>query len=179
MTKGKFGVVLSFYAVLAFVLAILGQTLLCGLLLGFVIIAEKNEWLTKQVMQAFFLTLFTSVVSNVLGAVKDFFYGFTFGATHTWAYDLYKVMSTAVGYIGDIIGILVLIFAIIGIVKVVKAQNANIPVFSGWASKALGYIEQKVYTQMPPQAPQQPQYQQAPQQNQQPPQNPQNPQNPQ
>lgn len=181
MTKGKYGVALSFYAVLAFVLAILDQTLLCALLLGFVIIAEKDEWLTKQVMQAFFLTLFMSVVNSVLTAINIFhripIVGDVFGAI--------------LDVIGGAIGLLVLIFAIIGIVKVIKGQNAGIPVFSGWASKALGYIEQKAYTQMPPQAPQQPQYQQmppqAPQQqyqqmppqNQQPPQNPQNPQNPQ
>ena len=34
MKKGTFGIKLSFYAVLAFVLAFLGQTLLLGLLLG-------------------------------------------------------------------------------------------------------------------------------------------------
>ena len=160
MTKGKYGIALSFYAALAFVLAILGQTLLCGLLLGFVIISEKNEWLTRQVMQAFFLTLFTAVVSNVLNAIHIFrdipFVGGVFG--------------TILNIIEGAVGLLVLVFAIIGIVKVLKDQDAGIPVFSGWANKAFGYIEQKVYTQMPPQAPQQPQYQQMP------PQNPQNPQ---
>ena len=48
MQKGKYGLYLWFYAALAFILAILGQTLLCGLLLGFVIIAERDEWLTKM-----------------------------------------------------------------------------------------------------------------------------------
>ena len=37
MRKDRFNICISFYAVLAFVLAILGQTLLCGMLLGFVI----------------------------------------------------------------------------------------------------------------------------------------------
>ena len=57
MRKDRFNICISFYAVLAFVLAILGQTLLCGMLLGFVIVIQKDEWLTKQVMQAFFLLL--------------------------------------------------------------------------------------------------------------------------
>lgn len=57
MRKDRFNICISFYAVLAFVLAILGQTLLCGMLLGFVIVIQKDEWLTKQVMQAFFLAL--------------------------------------------------------------------------------------------------------------------------
>ena len=34
MRKGKFNIVLPFYAIVAFVLAILGQVLLCGLLLA-------------------------------------------------------------------------------------------------------------------------------------------------
>ena len=51
MRKDRFNICISFYAVLAFVLAILGQTLLCGMLLGFVIVIQKDEWLTKQVMQ--------------------------------------------------------------------------------------------------------------------------------
>ena len=50
---------------LAFVLAILGQTLLCGMLLGFVIVIQKDEWLTKQVMQAFFLALVECIISCV------------------------------------------------------------------------------------------------------------------
>ena len=65
MRKDRFNICISFYAVLAFVLAILGQTLLCGLLLGFVIVIQKDEWLTKQVMQAFFLALVESIISCV------------------------------------------------------------------------------------------------------------------
>ena len=66
MQKGKFGIYLWFYAMLAFVLAFLGQVLLAGLLLGFVIVAEKDEWVIKQVMQAFGLAIFASVVGEVL-----------------------------------------------------------------------------------------------------------------
>ena len=65
MRKDRFNICISFYAVLAFVLAILGQTLLCGMLLGFVIVIQKDEWLTKQVMQAFFLALVESIISCV------------------------------------------------------------------------------------------------------------------
>ena len=41
MKKDRFGICLTFYAVLAFVLAILGQTLLGGLLLAFAILVER------------------------------------------------------------------------------------------------------------------------------------------
>ncbi len=147
MTKGKYGIVLGFYAALGFILAVFGQTLLCGLLLGFVVVTEKNDWLTKQVLQAFFLVLFLSAISYLLG----FFYVF----------DNIPLLSKAITIFTDVISravdLLVLIFSVIGIVKVIKEQEANIPLLSPLASRVLGYVEQKVYTQMPPQNFQNPQ----------------------
>lgn len=72
MRKDRFNICISFYAVLAFVLAILGQTLLCGMLLGFVIVIQKDEWLTKQVMQAFFLALVESIISCVTNIFQGY-----------------------------------------------------------------------------------------------------------
>lgn len=66
MRKGKFGICLWFYAALAFVLAFLQQSMLCILLLGFVIVAERDEWTSRQVMQATFLCLLGSFISGVL-----------------------------------------------------------------------------------------------------------------
>ena len=62
MNKPKTGMYLWFYAVLAFVLAIFGQTLLCGLLLAFVILTERDSWLTCQVIQALGLCFVNSVM---------------------------------------------------------------------------------------------------------------------
>ena len=50
---------------LAFVLAIFGQTLLCGLLLAFVIVTERDSWLTCQVIQALGLCFVNSVMGVV------------------------------------------------------------------------------------------------------------------
>lgn len=136
MNKGKFGIVLPFYGILAFVLAFLGQTLLCGLLLGFVIAAEKDEWASKQVMQAFFLTLFSSVVSGVL-SILNVFNAIPFVGT---------VFNTIFGIINGIVSLVILVFAIIGIVNVCKGKDASVPVFSGLASKVYGMVKQTVYT---------------------------------
>ena len=65
MRKGKFNIVLPFYAIVGFVLAMLGQVLLCGLLLGFVLVAERDEWASRQCMQAFFLSLVMSIANLV------------------------------------------------------------------------------------------------------------------
>ncbi len=153
MQKGKFGIQLSFYAVLGLVLAFLGQTLLCGLLLGFVIIAEKDPWTSRQTMQAFFVSLFMSLVSKVLNTLNVF-------------RDIPLVgsaFSVIFGIIEGIISLLVLIFLIIGLTRVVKGQDAGIPLLSKLSNRAFGIVEQKIYTQVPtdpnsyPQNPSQPQ----------------------
>lgn len=188
MQKGKFGICLWFYAALAFVLAFLGQVVLCALLLGFVIAAEKNEWVIKQTMQALFLSLFSAVVSAVL-SIFDVF-------DSIWFFR--SVVSVIVSVIMGIVSLLILIGVIVALVRVTKDKDANLPLLSKLANRAFGILEQKVYTQAPPAAPgygqppyaapQQPVYTQpqAPAAPQQPaqqapayPQQPQNPQNPQ
>ena len=67
MKKDNAGIYFSFYATLAFGLALLGYSTLIFLLLGFVVVVHKDEWLIKQVLQAFFLCLLFSLVSEVLG----------------------------------------------------------------------------------------------------------------
>ena len=140
MQKGKYGVCLWFYALVAFILAFLGQVLLGGLLLGFVIVAEKNEWLTRQVIQAFFLTIIVSVINAVLDLLNIF--------------GNVPIVGTAIGVvfnvISTIVSIVVLVFVIIAMVKVVKGQEANMPLLSKLANRAYGIIEKKVYTQAAP-----------------------------
>ena len=57
--KSAFGICYWFYTVTAFLLAVLGQTLLCGVLLCFVIAPEQNEWLNRQCIQAFLSVSYT------------------------------------------------------------------------------------------------------------------------
>ena len=136
----------------------------------------ENEWLTRQVIQAFFLTIIVSVINAVLDLLNIF--------------GNVPIVGTAIGVvfnvISTIVSIVVLVFVIIAMVKVVKGQEANMPLLSKLANRAYGIIEKKVYTQaapanyaqpQAPQAPQVPVQPQAPQAPQAPvqPQNPQNP----
>ncbi len=143
MQKGKFGICLWFYALLAFILAFLGQTLLCGLLLGFVILAEKSEWLSKQVIQAFFLTIISSVVSSVLDLLNVFRSIPLIGSAFTVIFNI----------INSLVSLIILIFCIVAIVRVVKDRDAGLPLLSRLANRACGLLEQKIYTQAPPSAP--------------------------
>lgn len=139
MQKGKFGICLWFYAALAFILAFLGQTLLCGLLLGFVIIAEKSEWLSRQVIQAFFLSIAVSIVSGVLN-ILHFLETIPFVGT---------VFGFIFSGITGLVSLLVLIIAILALVRVTKEQEADLPLLSKLANRAYGLVEQKVYAQAP------------------------------
>ena len=55
MNKGVTGITYTSYAVGAFLLALCNQTLILALLLGMVLVIEKDEWCSKQVLQAFLL----------------------------------------------------------------------------------------------------------------------------
>lgn len=136
MQKGKYGIILGFYPVVAFILAILGQTLLCGLLLGFVIIAEQNEWASKQVIQAFCLSLFSGIITVIISAfsvlsVIPFIGG---------------VIAGIFGFITGIVSICILVISVISITKVAKGKDANLPFACKFSNWAYGLIVQKVYT---------------------------------
>ncbi len=133
MNKSKTGMYPWFYAVLAFVLAIFGQTLLCALLLAFVILAERDNWLTCQVIQALCLCLIQGVmgvVSSVFNLVTDY----TLAVVS-------RFFNTTFNVLDQLIGIAVLIFALVAIGKVRKGEDANVPFFSGWAKSACIWTE--------------------------------------
>jgi hypothetical protein len=163
MTKGKFGVYLWFYAALAFVLALLGQTLLCGVVLLFVIGAERDEWTIKQVMQALFIALAASIISVVLNLLGDIV---------SWIPVLGRIANKAFDIILRVVDILQIVAAAIGLFKVIGGKDANIPGVSALANRAFGVVVKKAPPQPQPQYYQPPQYQQpqyqAPQQPQQP-----------
>ena len=140
MRKDNFGICLSFYAVLGFVLALLGHTTLAFLLLGFVIAVHKDQWLTMQVMQAFFLSILSGIVSTIIDIIRP-------------AYQiplLGSLISVCFGIVTSIISLLTIVLAIVGISKTAKEQDADIPVAKAFAEKAFGLIKNVTYTQSTP-----------------------------
>ena len=126
MRKDNFGICLSFYAVLGFVLALLGHTTLTLLLLGFVIVIHKDQWLTMQLMQAFFLSILSGIVSTII------------------------LIATCFGIVTSLISLIILVMAIVGISKVAKEQDANLPLVKTFAEKAFGLVKNVTYTQAAP-----------------------------
>lgn len=140
MRKDNFGICLSFYAVLAFVLAMLGYTTLVALLLGFVIVVHKDQWLSMQVMQAFFLSIISGIVNIIIDIISPVYSIPILGT----------IISALFGAVTSIISLVILVFAIIGISKVAKEQDANIPVAKTFAEKAFGLVKNVTYTQSAP-----------------------------
>lgn len=124
MEKGKLGIRLSFYAVAAFILAFLGYSTVLALLAGFVLIVEKNEWASRQVIQAFFLCIFANIVDGILG-IFDFLYQIPL---------MGSVWGTAISVIDGIVSLVVLIFCIMALVNTAKGNEANVPGLNGLAN---------------------------------------------
>ena len=134
MEKGKLGIRLSFYAVAAFILAFLGYSTVLALLAGFVLIVEKNEWASRQVIQAFFLCIFANIVDGILG-IFDFLYQIPL---------MGSVWGTAISVIDGIVSLVVLIFCIMALVNTAKGNEANVPGLNGLANWAYGIVAPKV-----------------------------------
>lgn len=135
MEKGKLGIRFGFYGVLAFVLAYLGYTTLLFLLAGLVVLVEKDEWTSRQVLQAFFLGVAGTLLKEFVG-VFDFIYKVDIPfIARAWSWFVEGVYA--------IIYIAILVFAIIGIVKNAKGKEANIPLASHLADWAYGVVRKK------------------------------------
>lgn len=155
MEKGKFGIRLAFYAVAAFVLAIIGNFTALLLVAGVAILVEKDEWASRQTIQALCLYAFpylVSVVFHVLGFVDWLSW-----SSNSLIYAVYRGWSrfeSVVDYAADIV---VYVFAIIAIVKVAKGKEAGIPLADKFANWVYGKVAAKpVYVQQPVQQPVQP-----------------------
>lgn len=147
LKRGKFGLCLAFYAILAFVLALLKQPVLCGLLLAFVLVTEEEPWVPRQVLQGFMLSLaayffmdllftFTAVIPIRFGFLLEFFTGA-------------QRMVSLLGYAASAV------FCLLGIVRTAKGQEADLPLFSSLAYRAFGQQkpqpvkQQQVFPQAP------------------------------
>ncbi len=117
MRKSNYGFNLWFYPAIAFVLAIFGQTMLCGLITIFAIAAEKDEWTSRQTMEAFFLGLVNALVSVIVGL---------FGIV-TWIPFLGTGISAILGFCASVVSLIVLLLAVMGVLRVSRGEEARIP----------------------------------------------------
>lgn len=128
MTKGRFGLSFSAIAVIAFSFAALRQPTAVLLVTGFALLAEKDEWLNKQALQALLLTLTYYIIdmaSNwLLGGLARLF---------SWVklYGTSSVMLTINSVIGDLLFLALAVVSVIAILRVLNGKDANLP----WLAK--------------------------------------------
>lgn len=127
MTKGKFGLSLSAIAVIAFIFAALNQPVAVLLVVGFAFLAEKDEWLNRQVAQAMLLNIvynLARLVISVIFAVFDTFLD--------WI-DAYEARTTFIEIQTVFNGLLLIgliALALLAIIKVLGGKEANLPLLS-------------------------------------------------
>lgn len=143
MEKGKLGIRLSVYAVLAFILAAFGLYLGIIGLLAVVLIVEKDEWASRQVLQALMLCLLPSMIGVVFD-VLGFMNWFGWGSYGSAVYTISSIWSRFNSVINWLVNIAVYVFALIGILNVSKGKEAGIPVFANFANWAYGKVAVKV-----------------------------------
>lgn len=128
MKKGKFGIVLCFYPIVGFACVILQQPFLCALLLALAIFLEKDEWAGRQTFQAWVLSLVVAFFSECV----------------PWAVGLFSlsfitdIFSTIASVVSAIIYVGAIVFSILGILRVAKDQEANIPLASDLSYRIYG-----------------------------------------
>lgn len=142
MEKGKFGIRLSFYAVAAFFFVLFGNLTVLTLLAGAVIFIEKDEWASRQVIQAILLSLFSSIVSFCFSVVS-FMNWFGWADYGTSLYKIYSFWNRLESIVSYPVRILIYILTIVAIIKTSKGQDAGIPLASNFANWAYGKIEAK------------------------------------
>lgn len=147
MEKGKLGVKLNTWAIIGFVLALFGQTLLCGLLLGFVLYVEKDEKTARQCMTAFFLSLAWKVfvlaggiLFVVSGIISDIIY-----------YRMGEALLGLSGFLILAVAVVMVVFTLIGSVNVCKGREAGVPILSALSERAFGFVKPRPQPQYPPQ----------------------------
>lgn len=148
MTKGKYGLSMIAVAILAFVLAFFGFLEALILFLAFALILEKDQWLSRQVFQAFYLRLAYSVLLTVIGwfftAINAFFGLFD-------AYRIVNVFSGIHSVIRFLLHVGLFVMALVAVLKLAKGKDAGLPFISNLVDATFGLIKKKTKPQPQPQ----------------------------
>ena len=124
MTKGKFGLSPTAVAVIAFGFAALRHPQSVLLVIGFALLAERDEWLNRQAMQALLLTItyyLTEMAAGWLfGGLARFF---------AWAnlYTPYEAMNKVHLFVGDILYLALIVFSVFATLRVLRGRDAGLP----------------------------------------------------
>lgn len=148
MKKGKFGLVLCIYPIVAFAAVILQAFWLAALALVVAVFLEKDEWTGRQTLQATLLAAvvwcfrtFSRQVSNML-----------------YVPILSDIVRTAATVVFVLVWLGAIVLSILAILRVMKEQEADLPLLSELAYRVYGKrpVKPVIYPQPYAQQPVQP-----------------------
>ena len=140
MTKGKYGISLVAVAIVAFFLAFFGLLEALVLILAFALILEKDQWLSRQVFQAFYLRLAYVAAVTVIGWV------FTAINALFGLFNAYRVISFFSGFhnvVNFLLQVGLFVLALIAVLRLAKGKDAGLPLISGLVDATFGLIKPK------------------------------------
>ncbi|MDW7656533.1 MAG: hypothetical protein SCM11_05080 [Bacillota bacterium] len=153
MTKGKYGLSLVAIAILAFVLAFFGLLEALILFLAFALILEKDQWLSRQVFQAFYLRLayviLLTVIDWIFKVINAFFGLFS-------AFRVINFFNSVQSIIQFLLYVGLFAMALIAVLRLAKGKDAGLPLISSLVDKTFGIIKPKAKPQAQPQQAYQP-----------------------
>ncbi len=130
MEKGKLGIKVSFLAALMFFVAYFSGFVWAIVIAVAFVLIEKNDWLTKQAVQAIIYALAFSVAVAVVSFVRDLAFMPSFLSS------IFSYLYNAI----DLVDILVLVLAVLA---VIKGNDANLPIIGDCADSVLGIVKEK------------------------------------
>lgn len=130
MTKGKFGLSPAAIAVIAFGFAALRQPQSVLLVVGFALLAEKDEWLNKQAMQALLLTITYYLAELVTSWV---FSGIIRFSGWTKLYSAASAISTAASFVSGILYLALIVLSVLAVLRVLRGKDAGLPILAKMA----------------------------------------------
>lgn len=127
MTKGKLGLPLAVVAAIAFVFCAVRQPLAVLLVAGVALLAEKDEWLNRQAVQAVLLML--AYYAAVLAA--DWVFG-GLAKLLGWlgAYQANSAFSLINTVIGDLLWLGMIALCVVALLRVIRGREADLPCLS-------------------------------------------------
>ena len=114
---------------MGFVCVILNQPLLCALIFGFVLVAERDEWAGRQTLQALGLSAIAVVLRELLVYSVNLFPVYI---------DFFHFLSTAFGTLSALVYLAAIITSMVAITRVMKDQEASLPGLDRLAYRAYG-----------------------------------------
>ncbi len=124
MTKGKFGLSPAAVAVIAFGFCALRQPQSVLLVTGFALMAEKDDWLNRQAMQALLLTIAYYLTELVTGWIFG-------GLARLFGWmDLHGAagaMGKADAFVGDFLYLALIALSVFAVLRVLRGRDAGLP----------------------------------------------------